>query len=208
MGQIKKAKYNINNGTDFDTLHFETEASMVKTAGGSDVETELTKVVRKDQNAEIIGTIAATRNVNNKKYMFAIGVDYNGNGYIDFTENGATKSLLSFNATDGSILKNFASRVLTEEDLMGAIQPTGLQLYPSGLMEQWGSISVPAGSGGLEVELLVAYDSFYKVFTQVYGQTPAIVNVIPIDNTKFKIVHNSTATIEIHWVAKGHGVMY
>lgn len=42
MVTTKKAVYRVCNGTDYDIIHFETEASQVKTAGGSDVETVLT----------------------------------------------------------------------------------------------------------------------------------------------------------------------
>lgn len=41
MGIQKNATYKVHNGTDFDEINFKTTASQVKTAGGSDVETEL-----------------------------------------------------------------------------------------------------------------------------------------------------------------------
>lgn len=53
MGQIKKAIYKVDNGTDFDTIHFETEASQVKTADGSNVETKLAGKV----NSSDIGSV-------------------------------------------------------------------------------------------------------------------------------------------------------
>jgi len=35
MGQTKKAIYKVDNGTDFDIIHFETEDKMVKTQSGA-----------------------------------------------------------------------------------------------------------------------------------------------------------------------------
>lgn len=45
MGMIKQAVYKVDNGTDYDTIHFETVASMVKTSDGSDVEAKLLDIV-------------------------------------------------------------------------------------------------------------------------------------------------------------------
>lgn len=41
MAEIKNGKYKVHNGTDFDTIHFETKASQVKTAAGGDLESHL-----------------------------------------------------------------------------------------------------------------------------------------------------------------------
>jgi hypothetical protein len=44
MATTKKAVYKIYNGTDFDTYHFENEASQVKTSDASDVQTKLNSI--------------------------------------------------------------------------------------------------------------------------------------------------------------------
>lgn len=47
MAVIKKIKQKIFNGTDWDTLHAETEASQVITADGGDLETKVGKIGKK-----------------------------------------------------------------------------------------------------------------------------------------------------------------
>ena len=44
MAEIKDAIYKVNNGTDFDTIHFETKASQVKMVDGSNVEQEVKRL--------------------------------------------------------------------------------------------------------------------------------------------------------------------
>lgn len=57
MGSTKKAVYKVHNGTDFDIIHFETEARQVKTEGGSDVETQLAAKANKIQENWISPTL-------------------------------------------------------------------------------------------------------------------------------------------------------
>lgn len=56
MATTKDAKYKVHNGTDFDTIHFETKASQVIANDGSNLETHLAEdVTQKDviQTAEV-----------------------------------------------------------------------------------------------------------------------------------------------------------
>ena len=41
MAEIKNGKYKVHNGTDFDTIHFETKASQVIANDGSNLESHL-----------------------------------------------------------------------------------------------------------------------------------------------------------------------
>ncbi|MGN9161207.1 hypothetical protein [Clostridium sulfidigenes] len=45
MGVQKNASYKVHNGTDFDEINFKTIAAQVKTAGGSDVESQLAEMI-------------------------------------------------------------------------------------------------------------------------------------------------------------------
>nr|DAM13542.1 MAG TPA: hypothetical protein [Caudoviricetes sp.] len=47
MATTKDAKYKVHNGTDFDTIHFETKASQVIANDGSNLETHLAQSASK-----------------------------------------------------------------------------------------------------------------------------------------------------------------
>lgn len=50
MGVQKNASYKVHNGVDFDEINFKTIAAQVKTAGGSDVESQLAEIVQSGSN--------------------------------------------------------------------------------------------------------------------------------------------------------------
>ncbi|MCM0648625.1 hypothetical protein NBE98_09590 [Clostridium swellfunianum] len=64
MATTKNAVYQVDNGTDFDTIYFETKASLVKTNSSSDVETQLADILSQMAVRPIITTSARTYYVN------------------------------------------------------------------------------------------------------------------------------------------------
>ncbi|MCM8710549.1 DUF1565 domain-containing protein [Clostridium sp. SYSU_GA19001] len=71
MGTIKNAIYKVHNGTDFDTIHFQTKASQVTTNTGSNVETVLS-----DLSNYKVGRTQADMQI----YVSLTGSDSTGDG--------------------------------------------------------------------------------------------------------------------------------
>lgn len=92
MGTIKNAVYKVDNGTDFDEIHFKTKAEQVVCNDGKTVEVRLTevianldkKVIRTNgvyEPSTAATTLSMTLNLGaEQKGTFIIDINVNGNG--------------------------------------------------------------------------------------------------------------------------------
>lgn len=90
MGAIKKAKFNVDNGTDFDTYHFETSSEQVKN-----------KIVSLDDLDLVTeeGFLVDALAVKELNSNIETGADSNGNRYVRFKKEKLQICYGTFQAT-------------------------------------------------------------------------------------------------------------
>ena len=139
-----KRRLHRNNGSGYDTVHFETEANLVLMSDGTTAEAAINGKAAKDHTHETSFTI-----ISNNEMNLANGYsDANGNGDVYFNFSGASKAIKTYSLCDGK--GNIIGTIIHTGNIGNYIDAkghvhTGQQLKPGALEMTPGA---SAGHGG------------------------------------------------------------
>lgn len=167
MGTIKNAVYKVDNGTDFDEIHFKTKAAQVFCNDGKTVESQLADFMNFLNNGGKIGNLTLYTDEAGFQTVQGTGT------HIRFCSDGGG-SLASCQIVIGNDNGQRLMRPITSQakqiDLGSVAYPfkdlylgtfattdNGYTKLPNGLILQWGTNTIPASTEGFTVTFPIAY---------------------------------------------------